>query len=409
MNSLPAYFWKKLFWKTILIILVCIFLGQLTFIWVLGKEETKDAFDSGRRILINIENDQLSGKIISSVEDIDDKGDKISETANNNPQDNKETTKIKEEDDNKAEDTVSSHSEIIDDGSEAHSEELVKIETSYNKDEDLPPLEKSKNQPLKINEELFTETEFGKIPKISSDGKKPWQYYAKNMKIDSSKPMIAIIVSGLGQYKYSLDHALRLPENINLSFSPYSPNIDVLLSMARTSGHEVMLDLPMESIDYPASDPGPLGLLVSKDQQENEIKIKKIMAKNSSYVGFVTPKNEIFLENIDLAKSLIKILSMRGLMMIVGKKPAKQSIEELIEVDSTSNAIIDTVIDEELSESSINAKLLLLEQMAAKKGYAIGLIDSYPISIKYLEKWINRTKNHDFNLVPVSAIISKRN
>jgi hypothetical protein len=255
---------------------------------------------------------------------------------------------------------------------------------------------------------MADKTEFGFLPKISSNGTKPWKYYSKLVTITGSKPMISIIITGLGNNKSISEQALRLPEAINLSFSPYAKDLRSWMISARLSGHETLLDLPMEEANYPASDPGPLGLLVSKDQQANETRIKKLMAHDIGYVGFLSPQNEAFLGNNELFKSLLQILSGRGLMLVVGKEPPKNETKEMIEKGNTASVIVDSLIDEELTASAIQSHLSLLEQTAKQRGYAVGVAQGYPITIKQLNEWSAKAEANGFNLVPVSVIISKR-
>ncbi len=180
------------------------------------------------------------------------------------------------------------------------------------------------------------------------------------------------------------------------------------MKSARTAGHELLLDLPMEASNYPVSDPGPLGLLVSKDQSENETKIKKLMAHDFGYVGFMTPQDDVFLDNNDLLKSLLHVLSGRGVMLVVGRQPAKDDTRELIDKGNTASVIIDTLIDEELTDNAIQAHLTLLEQTAKQRGYAVGVARAFPITIKQLGVWGQKLEADGFTLAPVSQIVAKR-
>lgn len=213
---------------------------------------------------------------------------------------------------------------------------------------------------------------------------------------------------GLGKNKYVSELALRLPEEINLSFSPYSNDIGSWMASARVSGHEVLINLPMEAANYPVSDPGPLGLLVSKEQGENEMKIRKLMDRKAGFVGFLSPHDEAFIENNELLKSLMQVIAGRGLMLVVGKQPPKNETKEILETSNVANVIVDNIVDEELTETAIQARLALLEQTAKQRGYAVGVANAYPLTIKQLEKWAAKEDENGFHLVPVSAIISKR-
>ncbi|MEQ1790445.1 MAG: divergent polysaccharide deacetylase family protein [Rickettsiales bacterium] len=409
-------FWRQLLWKIGLIGVIIILLSQIVVLWLIGAKETVDAFSSGRRFVITLDSGAIDGKIISSI------------VADEVPPENPDI-KINEP---TIEPTIEPNQDSSDNSKHETdeapvnepTEKLVKdevIDTTINTPEENEPEEKeeesalslpaitpSDSPPAKFSTEIAEKTEFGFLPKISDNGTKPWKYYSKPFTITGSKPMISIIVTGLGNNREIAEQALRLPEAINLSFSPYTKNLKSWMVSARLSGHETLLDLPMESSNYPASDPGPLGLLVSKEQQENGTRIKELMANDSSYVGFISPQNEVLLDNSELFKSLLQVLSGRGLMLIIGKEPPKDETKEIIEKGNTASVIIDGLIDEELTTSSIQAQLSLLEQTAKQRGYAVGVAQGYPISLKQLNDWSKKAEENGFNIVPVSAIVSKR-
>jgi uncharacterized protein len=132
------------------------------------------------------------------------------------------------------------------------------------------------------------------------------------------------------------------------------------------------------------------------------------MARDFGYVGFVTPQDDVFLDNNELLKSLMHVLSGRGLMMVIGRQPAKNETRELIEKGNTASVIVDTVIDEELTVTAIQAHLTLLEQTAKQRGYAVGVTKAYPITIKQLRAWAEKLEENGFTIVPLSHIVAKR-
>src|SRR5262249_15250871 len=157
-----------------------------------------------------------------------------------------------------------------------------------------------------LNAALVEKADAGNVPKIGPDGTKAWKYYAKPFERKGNMPFIAVIVSGLGEAKTVTENAMKLPENVTLSFSPYAKNIDTWTTAARTTGHEIMLDLPLEPANYPAVDPGPYGILSGKPPEENDMRLQWIMARTQGYIGFLTPQNENFSSNGEAFKALLQ-------------------------------------------------------------------------------------------------------
>ena len=54
-----------------------------------------------------------------------------------------------------------------------------------------------------------------------------------------------------------------LPGDVTFAFAPYGENLQAQVNKARADGHEIMLQLPMEPVGYPANNPGPKTLLTT--------------------------------------------------------------------------------------------------------------------------------------------------
>ena len=97
----------------------------------------------------------------------------------------------------------------------------------------------------------------GVTGRIAVDGTTPMHAYAPPITADG-RPRIALVISGLGISAKATDAALKsLPAQVTLSFAPYEADAQRWVSQARDGGHEVLLEVPMESYDFPDSDLGP--------------------------------------------------------------------------------------------------------------------------------------------------------
>src|SRR5690606_21323297 len=106
--------------------------------------------------------------------------------------------------------------------------------------------------------DLSEETANGPIPRISGAGETPFAAYKRPLPagLGNGEPRIALVVSGLGiNEQGSLDAIDQLPDAVTLGFAPYGRALATTVQMARSRGHEVMLELPLEPFDYPQNDP----------------------------------------------------------------------------------------------------------------------------------------------------------
>ena len=108
-------------------------------------------------------------------------------------------------------------------------------------------------------------TEAGPLPQVSSRGLKPFNVYSQVTPLSvkaSKRPKIAIVLGGMGLNPKLTKMALdELPGDVTLGFAPYGEDLQQQVNAARAGGHEILLQVPMEPMGFPATNPGPKTLL----------------------------------------------------------------------------------------------------------------------------------------------------
>ncbi|MBM3503603.1 MAG: divergent polysaccharide deacetylase family protein, partial [Alphaproteobacteria bacterium] len=260
-----------------------------------------------------------------------------------------------------------------------------------------------------IDPQLATRGDFGLVPTVAPDGRRAWQVYARPFPSESQRPRIAIVVRGLGLSDAATTAAIqRLPSNVSLSFSPYARKLDQWIAAARAAGHEVFLDLPMEPLDYPASDPGPHTLLTSLKPEENLTRLSFILSRSTGYVGVVNDMGDKFTASGESLTPILQDLRDRGLML-VDTRATRNSLAAQLATDlELPRALNNRAIDQEASRVSIEARLLELERIAKQVGTAVGLAQTYPVTIERLAQWVQSLDAKGIDLAPVSAVANRQ-
>ena len=373
-------------------VLLCLVLVLVYFFS--GSGETENAVEDGRRLVIALKSGEVTGKVITLDSLQPKKTEEKTEPADEGEK--KETEKSEAE--KPPEEPPSA--DTIDDKKEEQ-------KTEPSAEEKKP--EASSNVPMGgANPELIEKTEAGDLPVIGSDGTKPWRFYSKPFERKRNQPMVAIIISGLGQIRTTTEDALKLHEYFTVSFSPYVQDVFSWNAAARASGHEMLVDLPLQPTTYPAADPGPHGLLLEKGQSDVEKHLQWLMARFPTSMGFLTPQSDAFTSNEEAFRFLMQSLANRGLLLVMGHEPLKKESREQIDASQKTIVIGDLLLDEDLSASSIQSRLSQLEDLAKKHGYAIGIAQPYPITIEQLRLWSEALAEKNVILVPVSAIAKLR-
>src|SRR3546814_15008297 len=127
-------------------------------------------------------------------------------------------------------------------------------------------------------------------------------------------PRIAVVLTGLG-LSYSATQAAieQLPASVTLSFSPYARGLERWIALARSRGHEVLIDLPMEPTTFPNEDPGPQALLTGLTPQENLDRLDWVLGRGSAYAGVAGSLGSRFTATRAAIEPSLQALKQRGL------------------------------------------------------------------------------------------------
>ncbi len=251
----------------------------------------------------------------------------------------------------------------------------------------------------------------GPLPRIG-DGKKPSEAYARNVAmgiIHSDAPKLVIILGGMGlNEKLTASAAKDLPSDITMAFAPYGENLQAQVNKARANGHEVLLQLPLEPVGFPAANPGPKTLLADGTEAENRDSLYWHMSRFTGYTGIVNYMGGRFLASAPAVKPLLSELRKRGLLFIEDGSLPLSATEDVAKSLNYQVRRGQTVIDANPDPDSIIAALNLLEEEARSNGTAIGTGSGLDITIKTVNDWARSAVDRGVIFVPASAAFKGR-
>ena len=272
-----------------------------------------------------------------------------------------------------------------------------------------PPRDRSTAQPLlPAPDPALVETgPHGVLPIIGRDGRQPWRVYGRPFDRADKRPRIAIVLTGLGPSGAATETAINeLPGAITLAFDPYSRRLGEWIDRARAAGHEVLLSLPMEPVDYPRQDPGPYTLLTSLTPKENLERLELVLSRVSGYVGVTTMMGGRFTTSQTNLLPVLDELKRRGLMFVDARASEQSVAGALAQSMGLPRVAADDQIDGEASRDAIDRHLEGLEAFARRNGEALGIGFAYPATLERVALWANTLDQKGIALAPASALAS---
>jgi hypothetical protein len=288
------------------------------------------------------------------------------------------------------------------------------IDGSNGKRQDVPipglPADRS-SASLHVDQRFAEVTRDGPIPRIASDGTRPAEAFAQPVKSVPDRPnapRIAIVLTGLAISALGTSDALtKLPGPVTLGFAPYGADLERLAVRARDSGHELLLQVPMEPFDYPDNDPGPQTLLTQLNAGQNLDRLHWLMSRLQGYVGLVNYMGGRFTASEQALAPVLREAANRGLIFVDDGTSPRSLAGQIAGANNLPYAKADLAIDVVPTAAEIDRALTRLESTARERGVAVGMATALPASIERITAWAKAAESRGLQLVPISAVAAR--
>lgn len=240
------------------------------------------------------------------------------------------------------------------------------------------------------------------IPRISPDGLAPMRAYAATA-ASTSGPHVAILVAGLGDDDAQSQEALTmLPAAVSFGFTPYGQHTANVAALSRASGHEIILEIPMQALHPETDNAGNEALVMAGPITLNQPMLDWNLAQIKGYAGVTdaigASQGAGFMINPNAKAWLLQELADRGLFFIDARQTGITPY--------AWNRTADVVIDPVGAPQNEQGQLTSLTALAKLQGNALGiLMIPTPNSIQMLQSWVQTLGAQGVTLVPVSALV----
>jgi polysaccharide deacetylase 2 family uncharacterized protein YibQ len=258
--------------------------------------------------------------------------------------------------------------------------------------------------------ELVEDSQYGPLPKIASDGRRPIDVYARPSRYAAKNPgdpaRVAILVNGLGLPDSPSGDVLKgLPPSVSVAYGAYGRSLQDLVTKARADGHEVLLEIPLEPNDYPKVDPGPHTLLTTLPREENMKRLEWLMSRYTGYVGITNDMGSKFEVAQDALTPVLEEVKARGLLYVDDGSVQSSTAGQIAGTIGLDYSVASVQIDTNASAAEVAKQLAKLEATAKEKGAAIGVVKAKPTTLKQVAEWAGKLQSKGLVLVPVSAAV----
>lgn len=260
--------------------------------------------------------------------------------------------------------------------------------------------------------EVSENTDAGPLPRVSNRGHKPFNVYSHATPLSvraSGRPKVALVIGGIGLNPKLTQKALEeLPGDVTLGFAPYGERLQQQVNAARARGHEILLQVPMEPVGFPAANPGPKTLLSDAPPAANIEALRWHMSRFAGYFGVTNYMGTRLLASEDALKPILAEVRGRGLVYLEDASASQSVSSDLVGKLDLPMQRASVLIDSDPSAPAIAKALEQLEQDAIRNGFAIGTGSGLDVTIETVAEWAKTLQEKGIMLVPVSAIYRGR-
>jgi polysaccharide deacetylase 2 family uncharacterized protein YibQ len=255
-----------------------------------------------------------------------------------------------------------------------------------------------------IDAQLVEMTRDGPIPRVGANGMRAAQAFAQPVGAKPNAPQIAIVITGLGTTNANTAEALsKLPAAVTFALSPAGTDLDRLAGKARSQGHELLLQVPMESPEALEGRAAPRALLASLSPEQNIERLHWLMSRFQGYVGVANQMGDRLTASEATFAPIVREIGSRGLIYVDDGSSPRSVAGQIAGVGGSGFAKSNLAIDAVLSAIEIEKALAKLEALARQNGMAVGFTTASPLVIERVAKWSKAVEGRGFSLVPISA------
>ena len=256
---------------------------------------------------------------------------------------------------------------------------------------------------------LSRSSPFGTVPTIGENGQKPVQAYARPFTLEAGKKPVSVIIGGLGIDRNLTRRFINeTPPEVTLSFAAHANGLQTWINQARARGHEIIIELPMESETVDGNDPASDYLLrTGIDPAMNIRSLDWLMSRAQGYFAVTNYNGDKILKRADAMGPILAHISNAGIGFVFDGSTQASSLRPMARSADLAFSSAFNLLDIQADPDSIQSELLQLQAQASIGDGPIGIGFAYPQTLDAVKAWLPTLEADGLQLVPASAALSR--
>jgi len=216
---------------------------------------------------------------------------------------------------------------------------------------------------------------------------------------------VALVVDDMGNSLEILDELVSLSEPLTISVLPYSPYAKETAEIAHAKGLEILLHLPLESLngqDFAMHADGMIRASMSPEE------VEKLMENNLNQIPFIRGVNNHMGSKVTADASMMRLilapLKSRNLFFLDSRTTGRSVAYSVALEMGIPAAVRQVFLDADGDKVTIRDRLLELFRLAQRNGKAVGICHPFMETVQVLKDSLRLAEGFNVDVVPASRM-----
>lgn len=235
-------------------------------------------------------------------------------------------------------------------------------------------------------------------------------YYKRNEEeVPINEKIISIIIDDFGNIDGKLLNGFtQTNPAVCFAIMPDTPHAVETMQLAKQTGHESIIHIPMEPINYPRENPGENAIYIQLSSGEISRRMERFIKQlpdcigANNHMGSLATSDEPAMHTVmqSLRKHNLRFIDSRTTSGTVAYKVAQKNMVPALKRD--------IFLDEpDLSAANMDKKLAEISRISLSKPYVVAIMHCHTAAhLNYLTQFIARAQDNGFKLEPISKLSS---
>lgn len=233
-------------------------------------------------------------------------------------------------------------------------------------------------------------------------------YYKRSPATANSEgKVLSIIVDDFGNYSGKLLSSFaKTDPAVTFAILPDTRYAEDALLMSRQNGHETLIHIPMEPINYPAENPGDKAIFIQLSPGEITRRMERFINKLPGCIGANNHMGSLATADEPAMQTVMQVLRKHNLLFVDSRTTNSTVAYKTAQKNLVPAFKRDIFLDEpDLSPANLDKKLAECNALAQSRPYVITIMHCHTANhLDYLNKFIARAEQSGFRLLPLSRL-----